>query len=86
MLQLRENFFADPTGAFDKFDQEGLEQMATRAGRNGAAEAFLDGLWATLVSRLTSGAMATFFLQRALDVLAGATTEPPKPDLVARIF
>jgi hypothetical protein len=78
--------FADPTGAFDKFDQEGLEQMATRAGRNGAAEAFLDKLWATLVSRLTSGATATFFLQCALDILAGATTEPPKPDLVAGIF
>ena len=78
--------FADPNGVFDKFDQEGLKQMATRAGRNGAAEAFLDKLWATLVSRLTSGATATFFLQYALDILAGATTEPPQPDLVAGIF
>jgi hypothetical protein len=54
--------FADPNGVFDKFDQEGLKQMSTRAGRNGAAEAFLDKLWATLKSRLTSGATATFFL------------------------
>jgi hypothetical protein len=52
--------FADPNGAFDKFDQEGLKHVATRAGRNGAAEAFLDELWTTLVSRLTSGVTATF--------------------------
>jgi hypothetical protein len=78
--------FADPNGVFGKFDQEGLKQVATRAGRNGAAEAFLDKLWATLASRLTSGATATFFPQCALDILAGATTEPPKPDLVAGIF
>ena len=78
--------FADPNGSFEKFDQDGLRQMATRAGRNGAAEAFLDKLWSTLAGRLTSGATATCFLQYALDILAGATSEPPQPDLVAGLF
>ena len=76
----------NPRLQFAQFDSDGTSEIARKEGRQVMAEEFLDGLWMTLVGRLTSGALATCFSPRLLNILAGTTAEPPQPDLVAALF
>jgi hypothetical protein len=76
----------NPRLKFAQQDSDGTSEIARKEGRQAMAEEFLDGLWMTLVGRLTSGALAACFSPRLLDVLAGVTEEPPQPDLMAALF
>ena len=76
----------NPRLQFTQFDTDGMSEIARKEGRQVMAEEFLDSLWMTLVGRLTTGALATCFSPRLLDMLAGASAELPQPDLVAALF